>query len=454
MWFLGIDIGTTHIKVVGVTGSGTILSPLRTRTPVVRRNGLDFHDGEQVWSAVKDLVERYAAGIARPEGYLGGLSIATFGQEEAIPVDRRGKALFASLAWWEQWPDASLSPELAREFDSSAHYAISGVRFRANQTPERIAHLRQHERGVWADTHLWVDFGSFITWKLTGEWTTSVTQITHSQLFDVVSAEPDVSSFEAVGLAPELFPSVRAVGSPVGEIRPNALGGVQLTSGALLYMGGHDQVLAAYTSALSTGATVIDSIGTAEYLMVLTDGARTNGEFHDAGVEIEAGWLPGQYVAGWGIPTGKIFQSVATLFFNGDFELLLAAIGDVSHVAEPSAGVRLTDLRGETGLLSLDNIAAGSTPASIARRVADQIALETRSIVAAVTGATATKYDRVAITGSLFQRQEMLRHREQFWDVPLQLNPIDEAVATGAALIAHAAHTDSDVSGIIRTVNS
>lgn len=454
MWFLGIDIGTTHIKVVGVTEDDQALAPLRVRTPVTRADGHDFHDGQHVWLAVKSLVEEYAGGIASGAGQLGGLSIATFGQEEAFPVDRTGNPTFASLAWWEQWPEMSLSPALLRNFDSSAHYAISGVRFRSNQTPERIAHLQSRERRVWRDTFRWVDFGSFVAWKLTGMWATSVTQISHSQLFNVATAEADAPSFEAMRLVPELFPPVAAVGSPLGEVRPDVLDGVRLADSTMVFVGGHDQVFAAYTSALTTGAAIIDSIGTAEYLMVITDSMRTDEVFYAAGVEVEAGWMPGQYVVGWGIPTGKIFQCVATLFFDGDFESLLAAIGEPSDGDEPAAGVRLNDLRGESGLLSLDNITAAATPASIAQQVADQIARDTRSIVATVTGTTNTRFDRIAITGSLFQRPEMVSHRERFWDVPLQLNPIDEAVATGAALLARDAHSESVSSSSFRTVDS
>ncbi|MCZ8654682.1 hypothetical protein [Escherichia albertii] len=44
MWFLGIDIGTTHIKIIGISEEGTLLPVKRCRTPVIQHDGLTFHD--------------------------------------------------------------------------------------------------------------------------------------------------------------------------------------------------------------------------------------------------------------------------------------------------------------------------------------------------------------------------------------------------------------------------
>lgn len=37
MWFLGIDIGTTHIKIIGLSEDGVLLPVKKCRTPILQR---------------------------------------------------------------------------------------------------------------------------------------------------------------------------------------------------------------------------------------------------------------------------------------------------------------------------------------------------------------------------------------------------------------------------------
>ncbi|VTN15067.1 Uncharacterised protein [Raoultella terrigena] len=56
MWFLGIDIGTTHIKIIGIDEEGQPLAVKKCRTPVLQRDGLTFHDAQAVWQTVAALI--------------------------------------------------------------------------------------------------------------------------------------------------------------------------------------------------------------------------------------------------------------------------------------------------------------------------------------------------------------------------------------------------------------
>lgn len=443
MWFLGIDVGTTHLKVAGVTADGRALEPLKTRTPVRQEGEAVWHDGEAVWSAVRTLVTEYAAGAvaAADAGPLAAIAIAGFGQEEAFPVDADGTPLAGSRAWWQSWPERALDAATSVWFDSPEHYRISGMRLRDNQTPERLAQFRRRDPEGWRRTRHWVDFGSYLGFRLTGRWAASTTQLSHSQLVDLATLEPHVPSLERLGVPADLLPPAARPGERVGALLLDALPGVALTPDAQLRMGGHDQVLAAYAAAERDGSTVVDSIGTAEYVMVVGDAARPDERLHELCADVEHGWGEGGYVLGWGLPTGKLLQLLAERLLGGDFERLLAAIDPAGDV-EPEPGVVFTvnDLR-DLGdeLFVIEGAAFDADPERVARACVEQLSRRIRATVDELAAHGGTALDTVTLTGSLFQRPEMLRHREYTWQLPLRVSALGEAVATGTAELARAA---------------
>jgi L-fuculokinase len=438
VWFLGIDIGTTHIKVCGVGEDGDELEPMRVRTPVVVSDGLDFHDGTSVWETVRSLVLRYSAESAVGRGGLAGLTIGSFGQEEGFPVDAAGHPLHASLAWWEAWPERTLSEDDVAWFDSVDHYRVSGMRYRDNQTPDRLAHIRAHSPDAWSRAALWVDFGAFVGHRLTGRWLASSTQVSHSQLVDLRTLEPDPESLVRLDADARLLPAVGRPGERVGDILTEALPGVELEAGAAVLLGGHDQVMAAFADARSDRSTMIDSIGTAEYLMVNAPAFVPGRELWEIGADVEHGHAAGEYVVGWGLPTGKVLQTLAELLLGGDFERLMGALADGGPVLDLDFSVN--DLRDpRAGLISIDRVPADSDPEAVVRSCVAQLSERVRQTGDRMAAAAGVSIDSVALTGSLFHRPELVAHRRRLWPVPLTVSTLGEAVASGSAHLARAA---------------
>jgi len=439
MWFLGVDIGTTHIKVVGIAEDGTVLEPLRVRTPVTVAHGLAFHNGDDCWAAVAELTARYADGPAAGHGALAAVAVATFGQEEAFPVDADGVPLFDSLAWWECWPERSLAPSVADELDSFEHYRVSGMRFRDNQSPDRIAHIQRNHPELWTRVQGWVDVGTYVSWKLSGEWVAASSQITHSQFFDLTDLRPHERSLQLLGLSPSLFPRVARPGDRIGGIRPGALPGVDIAQDAAVYVGGHDQVIAAYANDRHGGPAVIDSIGTAEYVMMRSRNLEISEPLYHLGADVEHGWEAGELILGWGLPTGKVLQLLADLFFAGDYEALLDVVAAES--APSTISFRVNDLRDpDAGLITIGRIPAGVSAAEVVGSAVGQLSAEIRDAVSLMARLAGTSIDSVALTGSLFQRPQLVSHRERLWPWPLAVSNLAEAVATGAAELARNSH--------------
>ncbi|NUU67117.1 carbohydrate kinase [Enterobacteriaceae bacterium BIT-l23] len=433
MWFLGIDIGTTHIKIIGLDEEGALLPVTKRRTPVIQRDGLIFHDALAVWQELVELIVGYARDEARACGPLAAISIGTFGQEESVAVNHRGEVVYPSLAWWENTPGSPLACDVRQWLDSQEHYAVSGMRLRSNQSPERLSWLRQQYPDLWRQTAQWVDFGSYVMWQLTGEWRASSSQATHSQCIDLKSMRPHEPTLEKLGLGPQLFPAILDTGALCGEICARVLPGVVLCPGASVFIGGHDQIVGAWAVQNRQPTHVFDSIGTSEYLMVLTPNFPDIPMAWQLGVDIERTWQPGEYVMGCATPSGKIVQTLVELLYQGDYERFFADL----HREGAGADIAVSVCEDETrGLFSLHHLNAGIQPAGIIQATLNHIADRAWHLLSRMCEIGGIRPQEAVLMGSLFQRCEMLEHRKQRWRMPLFVSDLAEPVATGAAMIA------------------
>lgn len=438
MWYCGVDIGTTHLKVVGIGDDGTLCPAGRVRTPVREVAGQTFHDGATIWAAVQTLICEYAAGVADDFGPLAGLAVAALGQEESFAVDVHGDPVSASRAWWQSPSTPALDPDTREFFDSVEHYGISGLRYRSMQSPERLAALRSDPGS--AAMRWWVDFGSFITHRLTGEWVSAANQITHSQLFDVTTLAPHQESFDRLGVDPALFAPVAHTGAVVGAIDSASLPGVSLTADAAVYVGGHDQVLGALSASASGDARAFDAIGTSEYVMALGRTFTASQRAYDLGIDIEHAWVAGDFLYGFATPSGKILQTVARLLHGDDFEAMLSA-ASVPALTAPGFDVRIVGFDDAAhGLFDLTAVPGDATPEAVTAAVLDRLAERSLRVIREVGAIAGTPIDEITLMGSLFANPAMVAHRRRVWDIPLSVSDLAEPVATGAATVARTAH--------------
>ncbi|MFZ3388339.1 FGGY-family carbohydrate kinase [Buttiauxella gaviniae] len=433
MWFLGIDIGTTHIKIVGISEEGALLAVRKYRTPVASRDGLTFHDAQTVWQTLSSQIVAYSQNEAKACGGLAAISIGTFGQEESVAVDSCGEVIYPSLAWWENYPQAALSVETHQWLDSQEHYAVSGMRSRPNQTPERLSWLRKHHQDIWQKIAQWVDFGSYVMWRLTGEWRASSSQITHSQCIDLKSMQPHEPTLEKLGFRPELFARIADTGECCGEIIVESLPGVKLYPGASVFIGGHDQIVGAWAVQNCLPTNVFDSIGTSEYLMVLTPHFPDTAVAWQLGVDIERTWQPDEYVMGCATPSGKIIQTLAELLYQGNYDPLFSDL--LQDNRTPGLSVSVSEDEAQ-GLFSLLHINAGVQPADLVQATLNHIADHAWRLLTHMCEIGGIRPQDAVLMGSLFQRQEMLEHRRSRWQMPLFVSSLTEPVASGAATIA------------------
>ena len=258
---VGVDVGTTRVKAGLICPDGRELAQAAVPTVWQRRPTGAQARPHDFAVAVEEVL---AALLTRsPPGEILGVGITSMA-ETAVLVDRDGRALGPAVAWYDRRAEvdvAEMEAELTREeIDRRTGLGIGPI--------PTVAMVRWLMR-----THL--EARRAVNVLSVAEW------VVH-RLGGSIAAEPSLASrtgalaingrrwwpevIEWAGLQETIFPELRPAGASWGGARGSS-GALERLEGAALTVAGHDHLVAAIGSGVTTAGQVMDSCGTAEALV-------------------------------------------------------------------------------------------------------------------------------------------------------------------------------------------
>ena len=282
---VGVDVGTTRVKAGLIGLDGAELGHAATPTVWQRRPTGAQARPDDFAQAVRDVL---AALLTRaPAGEILGVGVTSMA-ETAVLVDPEGRALGPAVAWYDRRAEADVADmeaELTREeIDHRTGLGVGPI--------PTVAMLRWLMR-------TYPEVRGAVKVLSVSEW------VVHS-LGGSVAAEPSLASrtgaldiggrrwwpevIRWAGLPETLFPEMRPAGASWGRARVGGRTGLERLEGAALTVAGHDHLIAAIGSGVSTAGQVMDSCGTAEALVraIPADATRDPAEGLPRGIAI--GW--------------------------------------------------------------------------------------------------------------------------------------------------------------------
>ena len=297
---VGVDVGTTRVKAGLINLDGRELG--QGAVPTVwqrRRTGAEARPDDFV-RAVGDVL----AGLLKraPPGEILGVGITSMA-ETAVLVDSDGRGLGPAVAWYDRRAEAdvaAMEAELTREeIDHRTGLGIGPI--------PTVAMLRWLMRSH-PEVRGAVNALSVAEWAV------------HS-LGGTIAAEPSLASrtgalaingrrwwpevIQWAGLPETMFPDLLPAGASWGRARAPS-GALGRLEGAALTVGGHDHLVAAIGSGVTTAGQVMDSCGTAEALVRAIPADATRDPAHGLPRGIATGWhaLEDHYCLLAGLPLG------------------------------------------------------------------------------------------------------------------------------------------------------
>lgn len=285
---IGIDIGTTSVKVVAVDpDSGVVAQASRANRLSSPSPGWAEADPAQ-WLAH---VESALAEIAHSTAPRAAIAIAVTGMVPAVvAVDDRGAPVRPAILQNDARAGAETEELAARWDDAEALTATGSVLSQQSIAPKALW-LSRHRPDEWRRTrHLvgsfdWVQLALGAPAHVEGNWAleSGLYRLGGAGLAPVVEAVP--------GLADRLAP-IRSSGEIVGALRADVADRVGMPRGIPLVVGGADHVLSAYSSGLrEPGDWLIKLGGAGDILAVATDPVADRRFFLDAH-PVGGLWLP------------------------------------------------------------------------------------------------------------------------------------------------------------------
>ena len=289
---LGIDLGTSSIKVGAFDLSGRLLALARAQTPTDRLpGGWAEHDPEQIWVATARLVAEVVGGLT--EHTIEAVATASVG-EAGVPVDASGRAVRPAIAWFDSRAQAE-SDWWAKSVGTDLVTRISGQPIDASYSASKLLWIRRHEPDAFAATRRWLSLADVIVYRLCGEFFTDQSLASRTMLFDQRTLSWSDELISLGGFSRALFPPALPGGTRIGGVSGEASTLTGLRRGTPVVLGGHDRLCAAF--ATRGGQDVlIDSIGSAEAIVVPVTNYVERTALEAGSVSCYADVVPGRYV--------------------------------------------------------------------------------------------------------------------------------------------------------------
>lgn len=293
---IGIDVGTSAVKLVAADEKGAVLRTVSRDYPLYMFN--------ENWSeqAPEDWWAQTADGLREITKGLGEVAAVSFsGQMHGLVLlDENDNVLRRAILWNDQRTQAQcdyLNNEIGRDvlLSNAANIALTGF------TAPKILWVKDNEPEIFSKIKKIMLPKDYIAYKLSGVFCTDYSDASGMLLLDVKNQDWSDKMLEIVGVTrsqlPKLFHSYEAVGTVTGEAAKET----GLSTATKVVAGGGDQAVGAVGSGIVSEGMCSVSLGTSGVLFVAAENfavdtspaaihafCHSTGRYHFMGVTLAA----------------------------------------------------------------------------------------------------------------------------------------------------------------------
>lgn len=274
MSVLGLDIGTSSVKGLLLTGEARILRTARVAYRIRRpAPGWVEVDAETVGRAAETVIRRLAIAAEEAGDPIQALAASGSG-DEAVWVDRAGQPIGATIMSLDT-RSTSEARALARLIGRRRLYEITGLPIHPMYPLVRLMWLRAHDPAGYAHVRAMLSWPEYLALRLGLEPRAEPSLAARTMAFDIHRRDYDESMIAAAGIDANPFPRVVESGSVIGQIPDRIARGLSLRDRVVLVAGGFDQSMATLGAAVTEPGIAHVGSGSWEAVSVLTDAVLT-----------------------------------------------------------------------------------------------------------------------------------------------------------------------------------
>lgn len=298
MSFLGIDLGTSSVKILLLDNNGTVLQTVSKDYPVYYpETGWAEQNPEEWWDATKagirDILHLVAIDAQEVEGI--GLSGQMHGM---VLLDKENRVLMPAILWCDQRTQAECD-EITDKFgwelsEYTGNKALNGF------TAPKVMWVKHNRPEIYRQIAQILLPKDYLRWRLTGDFATDVSDASGTLFFDVARRQWSKEMVEFLGLSDQVLPTCYESYEITGHVSLQAAAETGLYAGIPVVGGGGDQASGAVGTGVVAAGKVSVALGTSGVVFASQDNysvdkenrlhsfCHANGKWHVMGVMLSA----------------------------------------------------------------------------------------------------------------------------------------------------------------------
>lgn len=260
---IGLDIGTTGIKVIGFSLDGQELAKAIEPTPTRHlANGWFEHDPHELWDSCRRALTSVSSALLEIEAQPVALCCTSM-SEAGVLLDGGGEPCYPVIPWF----DFRTQPQIdwwAETVGRDETAAICGVVLHPMFGMPKLMWIRDNEPDAYDTGRVWLNLADYANYRLCGSVSTDFSLASRTMVLDLARSEWSNELLDAIGVRRSLLAELVGAGTVVGTLDTDSAQQVGLPQGLPVVRGGQDHVCAAMALGVTEPGVILDSIGTAE----------------------------------------------------------------------------------------------------------------------------------------------------------------------------------------------
>jgi xylulokinase len=344
---IGVDVGTTNLKVALVADDGTTVSFAKRTLVVERGPGTAVQDTNVLWEQLVDAVREVTATEPRAGAAVTAMAVCSQ-YSSIVPVDAAAEPLAPMLMWQDQRGTDHSFDIMARDDNAFMTFVERhGIPpIGSGLSLGHILHLQLDRPDLHARTRAYVEAMDYVTARLTGriaasQHTTFMMQLCDNRTLGAKDYDDDL--VKLAGVDPSRLPDLVHVDAAIGTLTPGVASSLGLPDSVTVYAGTNDTAAVAVATGAFDERRAGLAIGTTSVLVDSVSAFRVD-------LEHQILSMPGPFVDGYVVCAenglgGKVLEHVLERIVYANDEFADHAVADAYarldgalHGTEPGAG--------------------------------------------------------------------------------------------------------------------
>ena len=297
MYFVGVDVGTSSVKILAIDELGEIVGSVSKEYPIYFPQPMwSEQNPEDWWNKTLEGLEELLQGIDRKKVKAISLS----GQMHGLVIlDENDAVIRPAILWNDQRTEKEclyLNNEIGTEKISrwTGNIALTGF------TAPKILWLKKNEKDNFDKMKKIMLPKDYIAYKMSGVFATDYSDASGTLYLDVKNKEWSKNMLELLGISTSQLPKLHESYETIGNIKPSLASRLGLGEDVKIVIGGGDQAVAAVGGGIVGENACSVSLGTSgvvfanskefvvDHFNRLHSFCNANGKYHVMGVTLAA----------------------------------------------------------------------------------------------------------------------------------------------------------------------